>query len=93
MVEVELLVNAVTLAIVLVVLAFVGIAYYRTRINRLLVLLLLTVLLGANMLVAIAEEFLEGGVPYIGLLTSLLSLGISLLFLVTIIRRFSWEPK
>lgn len=93
MVEIEFLVNVVTFAIVLVVLAFVGIAYYRTRINRLLVLLLLSALLGTNMLVAIAEEFLEKGAPYIDLLTSLLSLGIAVLLLVTVISRFSWEPE
>ena len=93
MVEVEFLVNAVTLAIVVVILAFVSIAYYRTRINRLLVLLLLTVLLGTNMLVAIAEELLEESVPYFDLLASLLSLGIALLLLVTILNRFSWEPE
>lgn len=93
MVEVEFLVNAATLAIALVILVFVGIAYYRTRLNRLLVLLLLTVLLATNMLVAIAEEILEESAPYLDLLASLLSLGIVLLLLITIISRFSWEPE
>lgn len=92
MVEVEILVNLVTLAVVLVVIAFVSVAYYRTRIRSLLVLFLLAALLGVNMLVGISEEFLEEGIPYIGVLTSLLSLGIALLLLITIVRRFSWAP-
>jgi hypothetical protein len=92
MVDVEFLVNAVTLAVVLVVLVFVSIAYYRTRLRGLLVLFLLAALLGVNMGVSLAEEFIEAGVPYLDLLTSLLSLGIALLLLVTIVRRFSWGP-
>lgn len=93
MVEAELIISTITLLIVLVVLAFVGVAYYRTRIRRLLVLLLLAALLGVNMVVTIAEEFLEQGVPYIELLSSLFALGIALLLLITIVRRFRWEPE
>lgn len=93
MVEAELLINTATLLIVLVVLAFVGVAYYRTGIRRLLVLFMLAALLGVNMVVALAEEFLEQGVPYIELLSSLFALGIAVLLLVTIVRRFTWEPR
>jgi uncharacterized membrane protein len=93
MVEAEIVVNAVTLVIILIVLVSVGIAYYRTRIHRLLVLLLLAALLGINMAVTIAEEFLEEGIPQIELLSSLFALGIALLLLTTVVRRFRWEPK
>ena len=93
MVEAETLINSLTLVVVLIILAFVGVAYYRTRIRRLLVLLLLASLLGVNMVVALAEDLLEQGVPYIEVLSSLLALGIALLLLVTIVRRFTWEPE
>lgn len=93
MVEVELLVNAITLAVVLVVLVLVGVAYWRTRIRRLLVLLLLAGLLGLNMVVGIAEELVEESVPVLDVVASLLSLGIALLLLVTVLRRFQWEPR
>lgn len=91
MVEVETIVNILTLVVVVVVFTFVSIAYYRTRIPRLLVLLLLTGLLGGNMVVALSEDFLESGVPGIEIITSLFSLGIAVLLLVTIIRRFSFD--
>lgn len=93
MVEAELIISAITLLVVVVILAFVGVAYYRTRLRRLLVLFLLASLLGVNMVVTIAEEFLEQGVPYIELLSSLFALGIALLLLITIVRRFKWEPE
>ena len=92
MVEAELVISAITLLVVTVILAFVGVAYYRTRLRRLLVLFLLAGLLGVNMVVTIAEDFLERGVPYIELLSSLFALGIALLLLITIVRRFRWEP-
>ena len=41
MVEVELVISAITLLVVTVILAFVGVAYYRTHLRRLLVLFLL----------------------------------------------------
>ena len=63
--ELETLINLLTLLTVLVVVVFVGIAYYRTRIRRLLVLLLLAGLLGVNMVVLIAEEVLKEAIPYI----------------------------
>lgn len=93
MVEAELIISAITLVVVVVILAFVGVAYYRTRLRRLLVLFLLAGLLGVNMVVTIAEDLLERGVPYIELLSSLFALGIALLLLVTIVRRFKWEPE
>lgn len=40
-----------------------SIAYYRTRIRRLLVLFLLAALLGVNMVAPLAEEALEEGIP------------------------------
>lgn len=93
MVEAEAVINSITLLVVLVVLVFVGVAYYRTRIRRLLVLFLLATLLGVNMAVALAEDFIEQGVPYVELLSSLFALGIALLLLVTIVRRFTWEQQ
>lgn len=90
--EPELIVHGLTLAIVLLILVFVGIAYYRTRLRQLLVLLLLAALLGLNVLITLSEDILEEGVPYFGLLTSLLGLGIALLLLITIARRFRWQP-
>ena len=93
MVEAELVVNALTLLVALVVLAFVGVAYARTRIRRLLVLFLLAGLLGVNMAVSLAEDVLEGGVPHVELLSSLFALGLALLLLATVVRQFSWEPR
>lgn len=93
MVEAEVVVSGVTLVVVLIILVLVGIAYYRTRIRRLLVLWLLAALLGVNMVVTLAEEFLEEGVPRIELLSSLFALGIALLLLITVVRRFRWEPE
>lgn len=90
--EPEEIVRGLTLLLVLVILVFVSIAYYRTRIRRLFVLLLLTALVGLNAAVALGEEFLEEGIPFFELLMSLLGLGIVVLLLVTILRRFRWEP-
>lgn len=91
-VELELVVNALTLLVVLVVLVFVAVAYYRTRIRRLVVLFLLAALLGLNMVASIGEELLEESVPFLDVLASLFGLGIALLLLITIVRRFAWEP-
>lgn len=87
--EVELLVRALTLLVVLVIVAFAVIAYYRTRRRQVLVLVLLASLLGVDILLTIGEELLEEGVPSFRLLTSLFALGIALLLLATIIKRFS----
>ena len=93
MVEAELLINTLTLLVTLVVLAFVGVAYVRTRIQRLLILFLLAGLLGVNMVVSLAEDMLEGSIPYVELLSSLFALGLALLLLATVLRQFSWEPR
>lgn len=93
MVEAELFVDTLTLLVTLAVLAFVGIAYVRTRIRRLLVLFLLAGLLAVNMVVSLAEDILEGGVPYVELLSSLFALGLALLLLATVLRQFSWESR
>lgn len=90
--EPELVIHGLTFVIVLVILVFVGIAYYRTRLRQLLVLFLLAALLGLNVLITFGEDMFEEGVPYFGLLTSLLGLGIALLLLATIARRFRWQP-
>lgn len=93
MVEAELFINALTLLVTLIVFVFVSIAYLRTRIRRLLVLLLLSGLLGVNMVVTLAEDILEGSIPYVELLSSLFALGLALLLLATVLRQFSWEPR
>ena len=93
MVEAELIVNSITLVIVAVILVFVGVAYYRTRITGLLVILLLATLVGANMIVATAEDLLAGIFPHLELFSSLLALGTALLLLATVIRRFSWKSQ
>ncbi len=93
MIEAELIIEAATLGLVLVIIGLVGVAYRRTRISRLLVLLLLATLLGLNMVVDIAEEVLEETVPSVELLTSLFSLGIAVLLFVTVMWRFDWEPE
>ena len=91
-IEPELVVRGITLTIVIVVLAFVGIAYHRTRLRQLFVLFLLALLLGLNVAVGLGDEVLENGVPFFGLLDSLFALGIALLLLATIARRFRWSP-
>ena len=93
MVEAELIVNSVTLVIVAVVLLFVGVAYYRTRLTGLLIVLLLATLVGANMIVATAEDLLARRFPHLELFSSLLALGTALLLLATVIRRFSWKSQ
>lgn len=93
MAEVETILSGLTLVVVLVVLVFVSIAYYRTRIRRLLVLFLLAALLGINMLVTLAEETLEEGVPAFDLLSSLFAFGIAFLLLLTVLYRVPRRPE
>lgn len=93
MVEAELIVNSATLVIVAVVLVFVGVAYYRTRVTGLLVILLLSTLVGVNMIVATVEDLLARSFPHLELVSSFLALGTALLLLVTVIRRFSWKSQ
>lgn len=89
--EVEFLLQGLSLLIILVVIVFVGIAYYRTRLRRLLVLLLLAGLLAVNVVIELAEHLLVEGVPYDRLVTSLFGLLIAVLLLATVIRRFEWS--
>lgn len=91
--EVELLVNAITLLIVGVILVFVGVAYVRTRMRRLLVLFLLAALVGINMVITTAEDVFDRTIPHIELLLSLLTLGIALLLLATVVRQFPWKSQ
>lgn len=90
--ELEMIIRGLSLFIIFTVLVFVSIAYYRTRIQRLLVLFLLSSLLGLNILLDIIEH-LEAGVPFFGLMTSTLGLIIALLLLATVVQRFKWEPR
>lgn len=71
--ELEMIIRGLSLLIIFAILLFVSIAYYRTRIQRLLVLFLLAGLLGINILLDIIEH-LEAGVPFFGIITSTLGL-------------------
>jgi len=91
MIEIEptLIFRALSLLVVLIIVVFSLIAYYRTRRGQILVLLLLATLVGVDILLTIGDETLENGIPSFNLLTSIFTFGISLLLLATIIRRFS----
>jgi len=91
--EPETLINVLTLLITLIVFLITALAYYRTRLSRVLVVALLAALLATNILVEEGDEFLEEGVPNFELLTSLFGLGISLLLLVTVVRRFDMQTQ
>lgn len=82
------LIRWATLLVVLAVLGIVAIAYYRTRLRQILVLLLLDALVGVNVLAAIANSLFEEGVPHLQLLSALLAFGIAVLLLATVTRRF-----
>lgn len=90
--ELEMLIRGASLLIIFAVLVFVSIAYYRTRIQRLLILFLLAGLLAINILLDVIEH-VERGVPFFGVITSTLGLIIALLLLATVIQRFTWEPR
>lgn len=91
--EPEYLIRTVTMLIALSVTAVTLLAYYRTRLRRVLVLALLSALLTIDMLLEVGDEFLEDGVPYFELVTALFGLGIALLLLLTVVWRFDWrEP-
>jgi len=87
-----MLLHWVTLFVTVVVLGFVGVAYVRTRMPRLLVFLFFDVLLGLNMLATIGDNVLDNGVPYSDLLRSFLGLAIAGLLLATIALRIRWQP-
>ena len=91
--EPETLVNVATLLVTLTVFLITAVAYYRTRIRRVLVVSLLAALLATNILVEEGDEFLEEGIPNFELLTSLFALGIALLLLATVVRRFEWQSQ
>jgi hypothetical protein len=91
--EPETLVNMATLLITLAVFLITAIAYYRTRLRGVLVVSLLAALLATNILLEVGDEFLEEGIPNFELLTSLFALGIAVLLLVTVIRRFEWQEQ
>ncbi len=91
--EPEYLLRTVTMLIALSVTAVTLLAYYRTRLRRVLVLALLSALLTVDMLLEVGDEFLEDGVPYFELVTALFGLAIALLLLLTVVWRFDWrEP-
>jgi high-affinity Fe2+/Pb2+ permease len=91
--EPETLINIATLLITLAVFLITAIAYYRTRLRGVLVVSLLAALLATNIIVEVGDEFLEEGIPNFELLTSLFALGIAVLLLVTVIRRFEWQQQ
>jgi high-affinity Fe2+/Pb2+ permease len=98
MTEIELfepktLIRALTLLVTTAVFVVTALAYYRTRIRRVLVLALLAALLATDLLLEVGDEFLEEGVPNFELLTSLFALGIALLLLATVVWRFEWQPR
>jgi hypothetical protein len=89
--EPETLIQALTLVVTLAVVIVTMVAYYRTRARRILVLALLAALLVTDLVLEVGDEFLEEGIPYFDLLTSLFALGIALLLLSTIVFRFDWR--
>ena len=91
--EPENLINVVTLLITLAVFLVTALAYYRTRLRGVLIVSLLAALLATNIILAVGDEFLEEGVPNFELLTSLFALGISVLLLLTVLRRFEWQKQ
>jgi hypothetical protein len=54
---------------------------------------LLAALLATNILVQVGDDFLEDGIPNFELLTSLFALGIAVLLLATVVRRFEWQQQ
>lgn len=91
--EPETLIRTLTLLITIVVFLITALTYYRTRVSRVLILALLAGLLATDLLLEVGDEFLEEGIPYFELLTSLFGLGIALLLLATVVWRFEWRPS
>jgi asparagine N-glycosylation enzyme membrane subunit Stt3 len=91
--EPENLINVVTLLITLAVFLVTALAYYRTRLRGVLIVSLLAALLATNIILEVGDEFLEEGIPNFELLTSLFALGISVLLLMTVLRRFEWQKQ
>lgn len=91
--EAENVINLVTFLITLAVLSVTLVAYYRTRLRRILVLALFAALLATQILLDVGDDFLEEGIPHFEVLTSLFGLGIAVLLLITVVRDFEWEPQ
>lgn len=91
--EAENVINLVTFLITLAVLSVTLVAYYRTRLRRILVLALFAALLATQILLDVGDDFLEEGIPHFEVLTSLFGLGIAVLLLITVVRNFEWEPQ
>ncbi|WP_436901201.1 hypothetical protein [Halovenus halobia] len=91
--EPETLIRTLTLLITMVVFLITAVAYYRTRVSRVLILALLAALLATDLLLEVGDDFLEEGIPHFELLTSLFALGISLLLLATVVWRFERQPS
>jgi len=91
--EPENLIRTLTLLVTVAVVLVTALAYYRTRLNRVLVLALLAALLATDLLLEVGEELFEEGIPYFELFSSLFTLGIALLLLLTVVWRFDWQPR
>jgi hypothetical protein len=91
--EPKTLINVATLLITLAVFLVTALAYYRTRLRGVLIVSLLAALLATNILVQVGDDFLEDGIPNFELLTSLFALGIAVLLLATVVRRFEWQQQ
>ena len=91
--EPDTLIRTLTLLITLAVFFITALAYYRTRVSRVLILALLAALLATDLLLEVGDEFLEEGIPYFEWLTSLFALGIALLLLATVVWRFEWRAS
>jgi hypothetical protein len=91
--ETENLIHLVTLVITVGVLTLTLVAYYRTRLRRLLILALFAALLATQILLEVGDDFLEEGIPYFETLTSLFGLGIAILLLITVVKNFEWKPQ
>jgi phosphoglycerol transferase MdoB-like AlkP superfamily enzyme len=91
--EPENLIRTLTLLVTVAVVLVTALAYYRTRLNRVLVLALLAALLATDLLLEVGEELFEEGIPYFELFSSLFTLGIAILLLLTVVWRFDWQPR
>lgn len=91
--EPETLIRVLTLLVTTTVVLVTALAYYRTRVRRVLILALLAALLTTDLLLEVGDDFFEDGIPYFELLTSLFALGIALLLLSTVVWRFDWRPR
>ena len=91
--EPENLIRTLTLLVTVAVVLVTALAYYRTRLNRVLVLALLAALLATDRLFGVGEELFEAGLPYVELCSRRCTLVIALLLLFTVVWRFVWQPR